>query len=131
MEEVEVYDKLLLILTVSLAIFAAIANLSGNGLVIASYISYRACRKAVGTLVFNLAIADLTAVAGLLSLVVDATNYVSNVDHFNSDLLMAICSAKMYCSTAYYHAQILTIAGIAINRCLRIVHAKIYTTYKQ
>ena len=131
MEEVEAYDKLLLIITVTLVIFAALTNLSGNGLVIASYISSRACRQAVGTLIVNLAIADVTAVIGLLCLAVDTTNYISNRDLFTSDFLMALCSARVYCVIAFYHAQVFTIAGIAVNRCLRIAYAKIYTAYRQ
>ena len=107
----------------------SLANVSGNCLVLASGATSRACRKRVAALILNLALTDLFALVGLLSLAVDATNYVSTVEYFNEDFLTVICHGKLYCAVAYYYAQILTMAAIALDRCMRIVYADIYTRY--
>ena len=128
-EQVESSDKILLTLMLSLILMTSLANFTGNGLVLASGATSRACRRRIAALILNLAVADLFALVGLLSLAVDAINYVSTVEFFNEDFLMVVCQAKIYGGIAYYFAQIFSLTGIAINRCWRIVFADTYRRY--
>ena len=128
-EQVESSDKILLTLMLSLILMTSLANVTGNGLVLASGATSRACRKRISALILNLAVADLFALVGLLSLAVDAINYVSTIEFFNEDFLMVVCHAKIYGAIAYYFAQIFSLTGIAINRCWRMVFADTYTYY--
>ena len=113
----------------SVLLMTSLANVTGNGLVLASGATSRACRKRVAALILNLAFADLFALAGLLSLAVDGINHVSTVEYFNDDFLRLACYGKVYGAAAYYFAQIMTMTGIAINRCWRIVYANTYVHY--
>ena len=128
-DQPESSDKILLTLLLSIVFMTSLANVTGNGLVLASGAISRACRKRVAALILNLAFADLFALAGLLSLAVDAINHVSTVEYFNEDLLRFACYGKVYGAVAYYLVQIMTMAGIAINRCWRIVYSDSYLHY--
>ena len=109
----------------------SVANISGNALVLASGATSPACRKRVAAFILNLAVADLFAIVGLLSLAVDAINYVSTVEYFDEGFLAVLCYGKLYGIFSYYFAQIFTMAGVAINRCWRIVYADTFTHYMQ
>ncbi|XP_076066381.1 protein trapped in endoderm-1-like [Oratosquilla oratoria] len=117
-----------IILTAILAIIIAILGCLGNGLTIVALPYSKRLRNAATCFVVNLAVSEMLFCLSILPMSAAHLLYLSQGQQLFSNDSGALCSCFVFLRYVIIQAELLSIAGIAVNRCVLIANPKKYHT---